>query len=61
MTIKEAIRILEESRRYPMSVSIVQVATAKKLGIEALKAWKEFREDGWLPGHEQLPGETKED
>lgn len=32
---------------------------AVKLGIEALKAWKMFREGRWMSGRYDLLGETK--
>jgi len=60
MTIGKAIEIMEDSDGLGLRYDSDQLHEAEKLGVEALKAWKEDRE-GLEPGeYELLPGETKE-
>jgi len=60
MTIDEAIKKLENRRRKMWGKSFEPDREAMQLGIEALKAWKQFREGRWLSGVYKLPGETEE-
>lgn len=60
MTIEKAIEVLQESKIYPMPVSITDVATAKQLGIEALKRLHYTRQGSIHDYTNLLPGETKE-
>lgn len=60
MKLEKAIEILEELLRHVDYPLIQDDSDAIKLGIEALKAWKEHRGSGSLMDKLLLPGETKE-
>ena len=59
MTIDDAIRILDPEHDRGIFTSQEEYDQAKRLGIEALKAWKEHRGSGSLMSPLLLPGETK--
>jgi len=60
MTLDKAIEILTLSSTEPQLYRGEVEREAQKLGIEALKAWKEHRGTGSLMSPLLLPGETKE-
>jgi len=60
MTLKEAIKILTDLTHRKPKLGVNPLIEAAQLGIEALKAWKQFREGRWISGCYDLPGETKE-
>ena len=59
MTIDEAIKENEHLLRSGLKVITMREAAAIKLGIEALKAWKEHRGAGSLMDKLLLLGETE--
>ena len=61
MTIDEAIKGLQELGINTIEQLEPEFQDALKLGIEALKAWKQFREGRWVSGRSDLPGETKQE
>lgn len=52
----KALRLLSWGNKLPLAERI----EAAKLGIEALKAYRQARQEGKLSPDELLPGETKE-
>ena len=61
MTLTKAIELLALDLADPGSVPIEDLNSAQELGIEALKAVRDERIDGYYPDDFLLPGETKED
>lgn len=59
MTIDKAIEILVEYRKQFHPDTDFDYAQAVSLSIEALNAWKQFREGTWRSGTDDLPGETE--
>jgi hypothetical protein len=60
ITIDEAIRILENFEDPLRLYSVDERKVAARLGVEALKRWKEFRGTGSLMDKMLLPGEKEE-
>ena len=60
MTIIEAIALLELNLKDPVSVDLIRLVKAQKLGIEALKSLRRHRHESRFIDHPLLPGETKE-
>jgi len=60
MTIDEAIKLLTESPYRGVTVLGPEFQKATKLGIEALKFFKDLEDRGALPPDARLPGETKD-
>ena len=60
MTIEEAIAVLTTEREDHHSLSTDIIGKAEKLGIEALKLWKAWRDAMPLGSPQLLPGETKD-
>jgi len=59
MTLEEAI---EQNQALWRELDIPERAKEREsvgLGIEALKAWKQFREGRWMSGRYDLPSETE--
>lgn len=59
MTIDEAIRIKLAWKKTNYEPPLADEINADNLSIEALKAWKQFREGRWMSGQYTLPGETR--
>lgn len=60
MKIEKAVEILKDMEWDLANPHFPNNIKAVKLGIEALKAWKQFREGRWMSGRYDLPGETEE-
>jgi len=60
MTIDRAIELLEEDYRNWSSPYTSDLATAQRLGLEALRVRKLDREHGYVDLDDLLPGETQE-
>lgn len=60
MTIDEAIKILQPYLDIPENWTTQGFDEALQLGVEALKAVKKIRRDGYWSANGMLPGETKE-
>ena len=60
MKISEAIKVLEQDIATPSGAYIKSVTEAKRLGIEALKFFKDWRMGLYLEKTDLLPGETEE-
>jgi len=60
MKVSKAIEILEDYMRGDEPDEDHDLTDAFRLSIEALNAWKQFREGTWRPGADNLPGETEE-
>ncbi len=59
MKLDEAIELLEREDRRSYPKRRLEAHLALKLGVEALKAWKEHRGTGSLMDPLLLPGETE--
>jgi len=60
MTLEEAIEILTKDTQHPTAGFMPDLVEAEKLGIAALKAWREASINQRWPSTMRLPGETKE-
>ena len=60
MEIDEAIKLQNELVKLLPEVGFNKYIASAKLGIEALKAVKKIRRDGYWSANGSLPGETKE-
>jgi len=60
MTLEKAIKILTPGTDEHCEASVQEQEEAERLGIEALKAWKEAQREQRWPSTMRLPGETKE-
>jgi len=60
MTIDKAIELLDQDTSGVDFVNYSKLVDAEKLGIEALKAWREHRKAMSHPKNWLLPGETKD-
>ena len=59
ITIDEAIKEIQDEIIEPHDPVVKRRMNAFRLGIEALKKWKDFREKSHNPSLYQLPGETE--
>jgi hypothetical protein len=60
MTLKESIEYMEQGIRHQGHRQIIIPVEAAQLGVEALKAYQQARQEGQLSPDELLPSETKE-
>jgi hypothetical protein len=60
MTLDEAIEVLQDLLGEGPYFRPEKRIEAVKLGIEALKRWKNFRDNSQTFGYSPLPGETEE-